>query len=524
MTRAPLEADDAAAAPRLENLVRHSANRVPDRTALRIGPRRVSYAELKTTADHWAEVLRSAHPAGEPRSIGILADRTFTGYVGILAGMCAGAAVIPLPPDLPADRLGELLRAHPMDALVTDPVCAARVRELAGRTELPPVFSPEVDASTWAGSDVAVLTGTGHATLTPRKQPSDVAYVLFTSGSTGRPKGVPIGHSNVLHFVTSVLDRYDFTEDDVFSQTFGLTFDLAFFDLFVTWACGGTLVYTHPAALARLPQFMAREQVTVWFSVPGAISLLRRSGALTSGSLPSLRWSLFCGEALFHEDAAAWQAAAANSTVENLYGPTELTIACSAHRWSPEDRHAGDHGIVPIGLLFPGHEALLLDETGEPNLRQGELCVSGPQMFSGYLRSEDDEGRFLQWVGRLWYRTGDVVRRSDEAGLLYLGRTDHQTKIRGQRVEPAEIEHHLRALPGVAAAVVLAEGEGVARQLVAFCGGRSLDEALIDKQLRKVLPPTLVPARYVLLDELPVNDRGKTDRKALAAWPRPTSG
>ncbi|WSZ56282.1 AMP-binding protein [Streptomyces canus] len=101
MTRAPLDAGGAAAAPRLEELVRHSANRVPDRTALRIGPRRVSYAELRTTADSWAEVLRSAHPEGEPRSIGILADRTFTGYVGILAAMCAGAAVIPLPPDLP---------------------------------------------------------------------------------------------------------------------------------------------------------------------------------------------------------------------------------------------------------------------------------------------------------------------------------------------------------------------------------------------------------------------------------------
>jgi acyl-coenzyme A synthetase/AMP-(fatty) acid ligase len=119
--------------------------------------------------------------------------------------------------------------------------------------------------------------------------------------------------------------------------------------------------------------------------------------------------------------------------------------------------------------------------------------------------------------GRWWYRTGDLVRRSGHAGLQYLGRTDHQIKIRGYRIEPAEVEQHLRGLPGVENAVVLGLGEGAARSLVAFCAGSGLDSARLESQLREQLPAYMVPSQYVVLDRLPVNERGKTDRKALAA-------
>ncbi|MET7737578.1 AMP-binding protein [Streptomyces sp. NPDC005402] len=509
----------AAAEPRLEDLVRQSAYLVPDREALRIGRHRLSYQQLISTADRWASVLRSAHSRGEPRRIGVLADRTLTGYLGILAGMCAGAAVYPLAPDLPVSRLAELLRDHAMDALLTDAVCAAKVKELS-ETEsgvVPTVFAPEVGNSVWGESGVTLLTEGDVTVLPARQKAMDVAYVLFTSGSTGRPKGVPIKHANVCHFIASVMSRYDFTEKDVFSQTFGLTFDLAFFDLFAAWACGGTVVHTHPAALARLPQFVEREGITVWFSVPGTVSALQRSGGLPAGSLPSLRWSLFCGETLLHEDAAAWQRAAGNSTVENLYGPTELTIACTAYRWAPSKPVAGSHGVVPIGHLLPGHDAVLLDETGGLNAYEGELCVTGPQMFSGYLQAEDNEGRFLRRDGRLWYRTGDLVRRSDEAGFLYLGRTDHQMKVRGHRIEPAEVEQRLRVVPGVEEAVVLAVGEATDRRLVAICGGDALHASLIDKRLRDELPPYLIPGQYIFLNQLPLTDRGKIDRQALVS-------
>ncbi|MFF4501683.1 AMP-binding protein [Streptomyces sp. NPDC001401] len=503
----PVESDDGDPALRLEELVRRSARRDPGKEALRIGSLSVSYGELMGMAESWAAVLRAAHPADTPQFIGVLCDRTFTGYTGILAALCAGAAVVPLAVDTPPGRLAGLLRDQPLDALIVDEAGAAKVKNVAALCPLPPLYAPE--------SDPTAVTS-GHVVRTIRECQNETAYVMFTSGSTGRPKGVSVTHASACHFLTVVCERYGLTARDVFSQTFSLTFDLAFFDLFAAWSCGGTLVYVHSAALARVARVVEREGLTVWFSVPGAIQLARRSGALDPCSMPSLRWSLFCGEPLLAADAAAWQRAASGSTVENLYGPTELTIACTAYRWDPAREEEGAHGIVPIGELFPGLESILLAESDEPATEQGELCVTGPQMFSGYLDPADDEGRFFYHDGRWWYRTGDLVRRSSHAGLIFLGRTDLQIKIRGYRIEPAEVEHHLRLLPGVEDVIVLALGEGAARSLVAFCAGSDLDSARLESQLREELPAYMVPRRYVVLDRLPVNERGKTDRKALA--------
>jgi amino acid adenylation domain-containing protein len=502
---------------RLEDRVRRSAARLPNREALRIGPRRVTYAELLRVAESWATALRSARSDEAPLAIGLLSGRSFTGYVGILAAMCAGAAVYPLAPDMPPSRFEAMMHDRRLDALIVDSAGAAALTALAERCSLPPVFAPEVAPAALTGTGVPLLSDPGAAVRVARSGASDVAYVLYTSGSTGRPKGVPITHANMNAFLTNIFDRYEFTDEDVFTQIFDLTFDLAFFDLFVTWSCGGTLVCTPLAAFAHTPEFVAREGVTVWFSVPSAISAIRRLGGLTPGSLPSLRFSMFCGEALTWHDAAAWQAAAVNSTVENLYGPTELTIACSAHRLSPEDHGAGARGIVPIGALFPGLDGILLDEMGRTHPERGELCVSGPQMFSGYLDSADNADRFVEFDGRRWYRTGDLVRSDGAADLLYLGRTDQQTKIRGYRVELPEIEYQLRTISGVESAAVLAVGEGAERRLMAFCAGTGLDASQLKNVLHKHLPPYMVPNDYRLLERLPVNSRGKTDKHALAA-------
>ncbi|WP_416955672.1 AMP-binding protein [Streptomyces sp. Agncl-13] len=504
----PVEPDDGDPALRLEELVRRSARRAPNKEALRIGSLSVSYGELIGTAERWAAVLRTAHPAGTPQFIGVLCDRTLTGYTAVLAALCAGAAVVPFTPDTPSGRLVRLLCDQPLDALIVDEAGAAKAKDVAALCSLPSLYAPESDPTSLIS---------GHVVPTGPEGPNRTAYVMFTSGSTGRPKAVPVTHASTCHFLACVCERYGLTARDVFSQTFSLTFDLAFFDLFAAWSSGGTLVYVHSAALARVARVVEREGLTVWFSVPGAIPLARRSGALAPGSMPSLRWSLFCGEPLLAADAAVWQRAASGSVVENLYGPTELTIACTAYRWDPERTEEGAHGIVPIGELFAGLEGILLAESDEPAPEQGELCVTGPQMFSGYLDPMDDEGRFLHRDGRRWYRTGDLVRRSGRAGLLYLGRTDHQIKIRGYRIEPAEIEQHLRALPGVENAVVVSLGEGAARGLVAFCAGSDLDSARLEGELRDELPAYMVPSRYVVLDQLPVNERGKTDREALAA-------
>ena len=495
----------------------------PDGAALRLGDCSWTYAQLHEMALSWAGTLQAASPE-RLRSVGVLASQTPECYVGILAALYAGAIAIPLSPTFPAERTAAMAEAACVDAFIAD----GRGAEILCQTNLAgrrPVLLPDTDA-------------TGPAAITIRNQPSralthpstarpgDVAYVLFTSGSTGRPKGVPISHGNVDYFLWYNQRRYGFTPADVCSQTFAATFDLAMFDMFMAWGAGATLESTPVHAFLALPEFIERKKMTVWFSVPSAISVVRRRGGLSPGSMPSLRWSLFCGEALMRQDAEDWHRAASKSVLENMYGPTELTIACSSYRWRPEQSSSECvNDVVPIGTIYPSLRYVLIDPLGQPDPAEGELCVTGPQMFSGYLDSRDDENRFVMHDGRRWYRTGDRVRLeargAGETGggsgvLQYLGRVDHQVKIRGYRIELAEIEHATRALPGIhQVAAVPVRHKGIV-ELAMFYAGSSLTPEDVIVALGQSLPDYMVPRWAWRLDDMPLNANRKVDRRALA--------
>ncbi|MEU0383203.1 AMP-binding protein [Streptomyces chartreusis] len=485
----------------------------PDGVALRIGAEEWTYADVHRAALEWAGTLRHAVPGG-PRAVGVLASRTPAAYVGVLAALYAGAAAVPLGVDFPVERTDVTAASAGLDALIADGGGCAVVPSLGSLSPGLPVLVPDLTASL-----------TGRPTLRPRPElaldvprtagADDVAYILFTSGSTGRPKGAPVTHGNMDHFLRVVRERYDFTSADVFSQTFDLTFDLVMFDLFVAWSAGATLVSTPAPSFVSLPDFVRDQGITVWFSVPSAIALVRRRGQLAPGSLPSLRWSLFCGEPLLRDAVEDWQRAAPDSVIENLYGPTELTIACSSYRWSPEEsgRHCVD-GVVPIGRMHPGLSWTLLDEENRPAAREGELCVSGPQTFPGYLDPAEDEERFLTYDGRRWYRTGDRAGTT-EAGLVFLGRTDHQVKIRGYRIELAEVEAEIRRLPGVEQAVVVPLDIVDNRELAAFYTGVEMPAAQVTAALLRRLPTYMVPRWNRHLRDFPLNANRKTDRGAL---------
>ncbi|RKN05112.1 amino acid adenylation domain-containing protein [Streptomyces radicis] len=476
--------------------------RDPGATALRVGGTAVTYERLHGRALALAGALLAA--AGErPCRVGLLAERGEDAYAGVLAALYAGATVVPLNPDFPAERTRRMIEAAGLDALLAD---------ATGRTLLPEL-KDAVDGVPVVGEP------TGAPLERPRTpHPDAVAYILFTSGSTGRPKGVPVLHRNVDAYLRFVHDRYRFTPRDVFSQTFDLTFDLAMFDMFAAWGAGATLVPMPPRAFAAVPDFVARHGITVWFSSPSVIALVRRLRALTPGALPSLRLSLFCGEPLLSHDAADWQAAAPGSRLENLYGPTELTISCTVHRWDPATSPAACvNDVVPIGVPHPGLRHLLADERGRPAAESGadtgELCVTGDQLFPGYLEPADDEGRFLTHDGTRWYRTGDLVRRLPDGQLAYLGRRDHQVKIHGVRVELAEVEWGLRRCRGVHDAVAVAiDGE-----LFAFYLGERRPSADLMEELGGFFPRHLIPLGYRHLDTFPLNANRKTDRPALAA-------
>ncbi len=475
--------------------------------AVHVGDQALTYTRLHELALLWGGALAQAGA----RAVGVLADKGVTAYAGILAGLYAGATVVPLRPDFPAARTGQMVEAAGVDAIVADARGLALLPEVLGERQLI-VLAPD------CGDQPTVLRPTAsQALVAPLPvRPEDTAYVLFTSGSTGRPKGVRIGHASTDHYFGLLDARYDFTPDDVFSQTFDLNFDCAMFDLFCAWGAGAPAVVLPRRAYRDLPEFVAERGLTVWFSTPSAIDLVRRTGGLAPGALPGLRWSFFAGEALTVRDTADWRAAAGTSIVENLYGPTELTITVAGYRWHDQETpRVAVNGVVPIGEVHAGHDHLLLGPGDVPHAEEGELCIAGPQMTPGYLDPADEHGRFLERDGKRFYRTGDRVRRLGGDDLAYLGRLDSQVQVLGWRVELTEVEHALRDC-GVQDAVVLGVSGSAGTELFVFYTGGERPAIEMVRALRKLLPEGVIPRHYRHVDDFPLNSNRKIDRKALA--------
>nr|BCB14669.1 AMP-binding protein [Streptomyces spiroverticillatus] len=496
----------------------------PDGDAVRAVDGVLTYRRAHEQALLWAGALCRELPEG-PRAVAVLAEKGVRAYTATLAALYAGAAVVPLRPDFPPERTRRMLAAARPSVAVVDDAGWALLPELLAHPDTPvpagglPVLAPGVPSGEAPGVRRIEPRESDALDAPCRVSPQDVAYVLFTSGSTGRPKGVPITHGSAVHYFGLQDERYDFTPGDVFSQTFDLNFDCAMFDLFCAWGAGATALWVPPGAYRDLPAFAAEHRMTVWFSTPSAIPLVRRLGGLTPGALPGLRWSFFAGEALTCRDTADWQAAAPSSAVENLYGPTELTITIAAHRWDPLlSPGLAVSGVVPIGRINEGHTHLLLGPDGHLADDEGELCVSGPQMADGYLDREDAAGRFLEHGGRTWYRTGDRVRRiGDGRELAYLGRLDAQVQIAGWRVELAEVDHALRGCTGVTEAVTVDVDTGSGTELAVFYTGDPTGPAVFAKQLRELLPQGMTPRRYWHVEEFPLNANRKIDRGLLRA-------
>jgi amino acid adenylation domain-containing protein len=501
----------------------------PDAPAIVVRGQSHSYGQMEERARRWAGAILSA--CGErPERVGLFAYRSAVAYTGTLAALFAGASYVPLNPTFPSEKTAAMIAAADLDAVIVDSTCLPHVSKLPALSSLP-LLLPETDAPEISGSsrvfDKSELQQTPPLGKLPPLTPEDIAYLLFTSGSTGAPKGVPVTHGNAVYFLAFMSRRYGIGPQDRFSQTFDQTFDLSVFDLFLAWSNGACVYGMTPAELLSPTKYVCANGISVWFSVPSVPAHMCRRKTLLPNSMPSLRWSLFCGEPLTQHWAEMWQAAAPNSTVENLYGPTELTIACFLHRWDGQRSPAlCRNGIVPIGRPYDGLAVELVDQQlrpvaqGEP----GELCVSGPQTTPGYWRAPAlTAERYVELpVARhqnsRFYRTGDVVARLPEGEYVFLGRTDNQIKVLGHRVELGEIEAVLRAHPGVEHAVAFGWPPlGTATEaIVAFVSGNIGDVAELLARAKAALPPYVVPREIFVIADMPLNANGKVDRRALA--------
>jgi len=321
-----------------------------------------------------------------------------------------------------------------------------------------------------------------------------------------------------------MVDRYEITERDRMSQMFDLTFDLSVFDMFMAWERGANVCCPTQKTLIKPGKFVRDMELTVWFSVPSTVAFMKQLGMLKPRQYESLRLSLFCGEPLPVSSAKAWLEAAPNSMLENLYGPTELTISCTLYRWdqlsSPGE---SELEIVPIGYPHPGMNVLVADKNlnevapGE----EGELLMNGPQMALGYWK--DPAKTAAAFVippekSDVYYRTGDRVRRPiGNRPLTHLGRTDFQVKVLGHRVELGEIEAVVRKISGLEGVIavgwpVTSSGYG---GIEVFLEGEVQGKGALRNAVASALPEYMVPRGFHFMNRLPRNVNDKFDRKAI---------
>ncbi|MFI2713799.1 AMP-binding protein [Micromonospora sp. NPDC018662] len=501
---------------RLDDWFRRGLAVNPSGVALQVAGRQWTYTAVDRLARRCAARLRAD---GRPRRVALLAAKSETAYIGLLGALYAGATPVPLGTETPYERMVGMVVAAEVDTIVAEPERAATAEGLCS------VVGGRCIVLGDAERLRATLDEPEPELSAPDLDGEDLAYILFTSGSTGTPKGVPISHTNVNAFIEASLPRYDLSPADRFSQIYEPTFDLAMFDLFMAWATGARV-----CALSRLqaldPVRCVRSLgLTVWHTTPSLAAAVLARGGLPPGSMPGLRYSVFCGEPLRERVAAGWQRAASAGLLDNIYGPTELTIACTHFR-RPASRRAAPDEVVPIGVPNEGMTARLLLPDGqlvEPvDGAEGELCMSGPQRFAGYLDPEQDRDRFPVTDGIRWYRTGDRVRVDSDAGLLHLGRTDSQVKIQGYRIELGEVEQAISRVTG-ADTLVFATGDGTDTRLTAFvlvpatrlAGTEAEAVPRVLRRLAATLPPYMMPAGLWFEPDPPLNSSSKIDRTAL---------
>jgi amino acid adenylation domain-containing protein len=498
----------------LHQLVEAQARQTPEAVAVVFADRQLSYRQLDEQANRLARHLRVL--GVEPDAlVGIYLERSLELVIGLLGVLKAGGAYVPVDPSYPAERVRFMLADGPVPLVLTQRRLAESLRQYAGHAQVLVLDDWDHDDQLDAATDRAVPVCADHA-----------AYVLYTSGSTGKPKGVVVPHRAICNHLYWMAEEYPLAASDVLLQKTPISFDPSVWEFFAPLMAGARLVLAQPWGHMD-PQYLTRviqqEQVTNLRVVPTLLQMLLAEPAFAGCT--SLRRVLVGGEALPVE-LVRRVTAVLPAEICNLYGPTEAAIVATSFRWDGRT----DGATVPIGRPMANSEALVLDAQQRllPAGVPGELYLGGTGLARGYLnRPELTAERFVSHPFRpaseaRLYRTGDLVRWLPDGNLEFLGRLDHQVKIRGNRIELGEIQAALAQHPAVQRAVVTAFDNGAGgKELAAYwVAGQAVpsgDE--LREFLRRTLPDSMIPSVFVALDALPLLPSGKVD---YAALPRPT--
>jgi len=475
------------------------------------GKTTLTYAELNERANQVAHLLRS-QGVKPGQIVGIMVERSFAMIIGIFGILKAGAAYLPLLADDPPERLNYVLTNAAVDILLVHAATAAKAP--AG---LKTIHLEQPETYTGPVSNPS-----------PVNQPNDLAYVIYTSGSTGRPKGVMIEHRSVVNRLHWMQDAYPIDDRDVLLQKTSYCFDVSVWELF-WWAIEGASLCLLMPRGEKVPMALVetikKHKVTVLHFVPSMLNVfldyLDGKPEKVATALPSLRRIFASGEALSPAHVRLFNKAVGNITgckLTNLYGPTEATVDVTFFDCPPHD----NFDRVPIGRPIQNIRAYIVKDGRQAHIgEEGELCLAGVGLARGYLNNPQlTSERFLELSavpGERVYRTGDVARWLPDGNIEYLGREDHQVKIRGLRIELGEIENTIATFPGIVDCIVITKkySESITLIVAYLVCKQDVNTDALKQHLQRYLHEYMIPNLFEKISHIPLTANGKADRKAL---------
>jgi len=514
----------------LQQLLSDSASRYPAKTAVSARGRNLTYGELEQRSNQLAHLLAQRGVKKGDR-IGLFFPKCVESLVCMLGALKAGAVYVPLDPQAPVDRIAYIMADCGIRVLLTN---AEKRKALDSKTLHNLHSCILIDGPSGESNGSGVLPWSLLAEYPADHAPqltlieSDLAYILYTSGSTGRPKGVMIAHRTALTFVDWCSAKFKLQPDDQLSNHAPLHFDLSVFDVYNSLEAGATLhLVTEDIALfpATLASFIETRGITVWYSVPSALTLLLLHGNLKAEKLRQLRIVLFAGEVFPMKYLRQLAALLPHVDLYNLYGPTETNV-CTYYKVRRDLLPSQEK--LPIGIACENTEVFAVNDGGEIITQpgeSGELLVRGPAVAYGYWADVEKTRKMV--VANLFqpnfeekmYRTGDLVQLEEDGNYSFLGRRDSMIKSRGYRIELGEIENAFLSHPGVREVAALAIPDDVVgnriKAVVALHTGSSVQPVELQQHCAARIPKYMIPDQIEFCESLPKTSTGKIDRVGL---------
>jgi amino acid adenylation domain-containing protein len=505
------------------------ASRTPDHPALAMGGEEMSYRELEMASNQLAHALLESGCRNHDR-VGIYMHKSLDLGVAIYGTLKAGAVFVPLDPFLPNERLKFILQDCGIEHLIVSDVLARNLDNLQ-LPKMPCLYGaePRPAISSVAWSKIRSLQ-TDPPRLTLIDQ--DLAYIMYTSGSTGEPKGMMHTHHGSISYANWGAQHVGLTSTDRVASHAPLHFDLSIFDFFSTARAGATVVLV-PEPVTKFPaswtQYIDSEKISVVFTVPHTLIEMAQKGASEKRDLTSLRWIMFGGEPMPPKYLRELMTLLPGCRFTNVYGPAEApSCTCFDINGALMDVDQS----IPIGTVSANSTDLILrDDDSECEFDEdGELCIRSSTLMKGYWNRPDLNAlAFFKktsfgFFPDIYYRTGDVVRRSGDGLLHFLGRKDRMVKTRGYRVELDEVEAALNSHPDVAEVAAYTvtdqyDGKRIVASITLEKSGTVGTSEVLQHAASKI-PRYALPTSLDIIAEFPRTSSGKIDRKALAKRPR----